>query len=285
MKVTQYIFALMLAGALVSCGKTEGPDVRDGRIAFRVGAAPDIHVATKATDVTTSTLSTIYVSATTGTVGSAESEFWTSVNFTKGDDDVFRADKWWPLSDPHFHFYGANVPVTFAATGARVAATTETDVICAYLPSPTFEEPNVLSFSHVFAQVGTVSFSAPSPYALSDVTVLITPKVSGTYDIYAGYGQTDGTGWSGAADGPTASLNLSASNALYTIPGDYTLTVSYRLTVGDYTDTFTKSAAVSLAGGMVNNISGTVPQGAAESIIISTTLTPWSDNDIEVTGP
>ena len=284
MKIGKFIPILLIAGVFASCNKTPVPSEAGGQMVFIVGA-PSVDVSTKATDVVTSSLSSIYVSATTGTVGTSESAFWTSVNFTKGEDDVFRADKWWPLNDPGLHFYSSNIPVVFGATGSYVSATTDTDVVCAYLPTPTFNVPNVLTFNHVFAQIGTVAFSAPSPYSISDVSVSITPRVSGNYNIYAGYGQTDGTGWSSMSNGSEVSLSLSGSNALYLIPGDYTLTVSYRLTVGDYTDTFTKNASVSLVGGNVNNITATVPNGNAESIIISTTLTAWSDNNIVVTGP
>lgn len=282
MKIARIISLLLFAGCLAACSKTSEVD---GRIAFTVGFTPDIDVSTKATEVTSSTLSSIYVSATTGSVGVSESEYFTSVSFIKDDGGVFRADKWWPLNDPGFHFFGSNLPLTFSAAGANVAATTETDVVCAYLPNPTFNVPNALTFDHIFAQVGTVAMAAPSPYSISDVTVLITPKVSGTYNIITGYHETDGTGWSGAVNGPETSLSLTESNGLYLIPGSYTMTVSYRLTVGDYTDTFTKNAVVSLVGGKVNNISATVPEGNAELIDVSVTLTPWSDNNINITGP
>ena len=67
---------------------------------------------------------------------------------------------------------------------------------------------------------------------------------------------------------------------MYLVPGSYTLTVSYTLTKGDWTQNFTKSASVTLVGGKINNISGTASGGNASEISLSVSLTPWGSNNI-----
>lgn len=183
----------------MSCNKAD-TGYSEGMIAFRqVGLSSelDVTVATKATEVTGSTLNSggFNVSATTGSAGS-ESSAWNNVAFSKvGDYFVGTGSgKWWPTSDPGYHFYASNTDLTFAAGGTTVAAINEADVVCAYLASPTYNSTNTLTFEHIFARITDVTLTAVEGYTITGVSVYVTPKTGGTYNLRTGAGRSDGTG-------------------------------------------------------------------------------------------
>ncbi len=267
-----FIVTVLLSG----CAKETDVvvDESGGEILFSVADHFESFVETKATEVTTANLTSIYVTATRGTVGSSETATFSSVNFTGISGGTFSGGKYWPSSNPVYHFYGSNIGTSFASNACTVAASTATDVVCAYMESPTYLTKNTLTFSHIFARIGTVTVNAASGYTISGVTVKITPKVSGTYNIRTGNGKTDGTGWSSVSNGSETTLS-SSNNSLYLIPGTYSLKVSYTLSKGDYSESFSKTATVSLSAGVTNNISCTTPTGNAQQIIVSVSLNAW----------
>ena len=251
------------------------------------GAGLSASVETKATAVTS--LSSFYASATTGSAGS-ESSVWNSVTFTKdGATDDYKGDKWWPNSNPNYHFFASNAPITFAAAGSTVAATNATDVICAYMASPSYKTKNTLTFEHVFARLGDVEVSAADGYTISGVSISITPKTGGTFNMRTGAGKTDGTGWSSLTDGTaTAIANATPgtkSNDIYLVPGTYTLTASWTATRGLYTETIeNKTVDVALTGGKVNKITTTLG-GNAEEVVFGVSINPWGAATTDVEFP
>ena len=196
--VRMTLLAVTVASLGTACNKSasveQGAVFTDEVVFSAGGPAMSAEVSTKATAVTS--LDSFYAGCTTGSAGS-EVSVWNSSTFTgSGSPMVYKGDKWWPTSDPSYHFYASNAPLSFAAGGTTVAASNATDVICAYMPVPTYKVRNTLSFEHVFARLGQVTVSAPASFAISNVSIKITPKVSGTYNLRTGAGQTDGTGWS-----------------------------------------------------------------------------------------
>ena len=207
---------------------------------------------------------------------------FTSTNFTGTSGGTFSGGKYWTRTEPSggYHFYASNIGNSFSSNNCTVSASTDTDVVCAYIASAAFKGSNTLTFNHIFARIGTVSVTAASTYTVSGVTVKITPKTSGTYNIRTGNGYSDGTGWVSAYNGSETTLSLSSNNALYLIPGTYYLTVTYTLTKGDWTHEYTKTATVSLQAGVTNNISMTTPTGSAVEIIATVSLSAWGTNNI-----
>lgn len=254
----------------------------DNPIQFSIVDGFEAIVETKATEVTTANLTSIYVTATRGTVGSSETATFTSTYFTGTSGGTFSGGKYWPGTDPSYHFYGSNISQTFSANSCTVNASSATDVVCAYLESPTYLAKNLLTFKHIFARVGTVTISPATGYDVSGVVVKITPKTGGTYNIRTGNGQTDGTGWSSLTTGTETTL-VSSNNNLYLVPGDYSLSITYTLTKGDWTKEYTKNATVSLSAGSTNNISATTPDGAAQEIVLSVSLTAWGTENFTPT--
>lgn len=287
-KISILLTVFTAAMAFTACNKSaDAPHVQSDEIIFSSDYNLEYNVQTKTTAVTS--LSSFNASAVTGSAGS-ETAVWTNVSFTDAGESRYAGDRYWPLTnDNPYRFYASNATLVFAATGNTVTVTTDTDVICAYSASPTYKEVNALTFNHIFARIGDMTVSAASGYTITDVSISITPKTSGTYNLLTGNGQSDGTGWSSTSNGSAYSLAAAApgtkSNDLYLVPGTYTLTASWTATRGDYTQTFSnKTYDVSIVGGKINSISTTLG-GLAEEIKFTVSITPWGSNSVEATFP
>ena len=271
---------MVIASVLfVSCNKVSLPVV-ESLVEFSVqGSGFDTDVTTKASVVNTESLASsgFKATATTGSAGS-ESQVWNNVSFSKSGG-VYVGNKYWPVSDPSYHFYASNAAITFNASGCTVAASNSTDVVCAYMPSPAYKATNTLTFEHIFARIGNVTFSAIDGYTITGISVTITPKTGGTYNMRTGAGQTDGTGWSSLTTGSATSITNSTpgtkSNDLYLVPGTYTLTASWTATKGDYSETFSnKPCDIEIMGGKINRITCSLT-GDAKDVSFGVTVTPW----------
>ena len=287
---------LAASAALASC-QTSSPEAGQTPVNEIVFSANDINAAynvvTKTSPVTS--LPSFYVSATTGAAGS-ESSKWTSTQFNadEGEPPTYSAvspGRWWPDVDESYHFYASNNSLVYAAGGTSVSATTATDVVCAYMPSPTYKGTNTLQFKHIFARVGDVTVSAASGYTISQVSISITPYTGGTYNLRTGEGHADQTGWSaltsGSATGLANTTPGTKANDLWLVPGDYTLTASWRATRGDYQHDYTDvqtSAVVSLEKGKVSAIDVTLG-GNAREIQFSISIEAWGAAALEADFP
>ena len=237
------------------------PDVTvpDGQIVFG-SEGLDLSVETKATAVTS--LSSFYVSAVTGSAGS-ESSAWNSVQFSQvpgSSPASYAGGKYWPASNPGYKFYGSNVALNFAAGGTYVNASNATDVVCAYLSSPTYNTKNTLSFEHIFARLCRVDVAAQTGYTISNIRMYITPKTGGTYNLRTGAGHTDGTGWSSVATGSATLISNktgATNNDIYMVPGTYSITCSWVSTdpSGASVTHTNESSTLPIKGGATNNIS------------------------------
>ena len=265
----------------LSCQKGPG----EGGRAVRFGAELDGRMAfveTKASPVTS--LSSFYVSAVTGTMGSDEHPVWNSVAFSGGPTYTADPAVTWPVPDPEWKFYGSNVPLTYNATGCTVRADVSTDVVCAMMGAPAYEEQNTLPFRHVFARLGSVTVSEGDAYSDTHVTVTVTPNVSGVYDIYKGYDRTDGWGWSKVKAGSSVSVANATpgtkANDVWMVPGTYAFLVSWTGTKDDYTDSFGPiPVSIPMTAGKVTSVN-IMLGGEAEEVLFSTDVRDWGENDI-----
>ena len=281
--------ALLAMSCVLSCHKNNAPSAPLGQIVFRSHSGFSVSAETKATVVDQAALvaSGFNVSATQGE-DEEETAVWTNASFSMGED-YFQADesKWWPSTDPGYHFYASTFDLTHTAAGATISATNDSDVVCAYLPDPTYNEVNNLAFKHIFARIGDVTFTAVNGYTITDISVTIVPNTGGTYNLRTGAGQTDGTGWSNltAAENPVVIADTSPGtqpNDLYLVPGTYTVTATWTATKGDYTKTFAeKTCDLAIAGGAVNTITAQLT-GDATEVTFAVTVTPWTGHDIDL---
>lgn len=278
--------------SLAACNEQAITPDHSGKIRFVAGGpAVTATVSTKATAVTASDLNTngFKVNAVAGSAG-ADTEVWSNQLFEKVEG-AWEQDKWWPNSDGSYRFYATyptSYAMTFASGGPTISASNEHDIICAYAASPTYKSVNTLSFDHIFARLSTVTVSMVSPYTISNMSIMITPKVSGTYKLYTGAGQTDGTGWSSTVEGSATNIATAAfsegvsttSNDIYLVPGTYTLSATWTATKDNYTQTFTnKTVDVDLVAGKTNNITASLTGNGTE-IQFNVSVTAWSDNAV-----
>ena len=257
------LVAISVAG--VSCLQLEQPvlieNLSGDEIVF--GANAYIEAETKASSGTTETtsLTSFYVSAVTGSAGSESSAF-NSTQFSQvqgSSPATYKGSKMWPSSDQSYKFYASNRPLTFNAAGTTVSATNTTDVVCAYLTNGTYKTKNTLTFEHIFARFGRVDVAAESGYTISNISIRITPKTGGTYNLRTGAGKTDGTGWSSVTTGSaTVVANATGANAndIYLVPGTYEVKATWTATQGGTSITYTdKVVSVPIVGGKTNVVS------------------------------
>lgn len=221
--------------------------------------SPFLAGVTKATAVTT--LSSFYTSAVTGTSG-AETAVWTNTVFQGNNTVGYKytsGGKWWPIEDAGYRFYASNAELAYSAGGATVAATNTKDVVCAYASSPTQQGDNTLEFEHIFARLRNVTVTAASGYTIGTVSIKITPKTGGTYNLRTGAGKTDGTGWSNLTAGSATVISNTTGtrvNDIYLVPGTYTLTASWTIQNDFFYESITDMTVdVDLVAGKTNNIS------------------------------
>ncbi len=294
---TRYIFAAAVAAlALVACNKEipAAEPVAEEEIVFTLGAE------TRATEVTTSNLSTLYVTATTGS--NSETSAFTSAAFTKSGS-IWNGGKYWPSSNPNYHFYIANTALTHTSAGATVSpSNANTDIVVDYIATPTFKATNTATLEHIFAQVGTVKVKVKEGYTASGIRITLQPKTSGTYNLKT---NTWTPGNAGSATyilgSASAGLNIttaggsvsSPDNDLWLVPGAYVLTATYTITKDAFSKTYEKTATVTLVQGKNNNIGPTTSGGVEQpnigpddddvaEIEFSVTVTPWENQHVDV---
>ena len=252
-----FALALTLAAVAFACKKTVPLSEETSEIRFRMAQSP-ISVSTKAQAVTS--LSSFQVTATTGITGS-EVPAWENVTFSGWE--IFTGGKHWPETNPGFHFYAANSPISLLHGEALLPASSQTDIVAAYLNDPAYKTVNNLDFLHIFARLRNVSVAIEPGYTMQDVSIRLTPKTSGTFHIATGYGQDAGTGWSDAIDGDVLELtNTNGGNKsldAYMIPGEYVISATWTAVKGDLSITHTNKRYVAqLTGGKENDLSVTL---------------------------
>lgn len=298
MKNFIFLAAFATCAIAASCNKNSTPELigdddNEKEIIFEtkgVTASVDVKSVTAVESLTE-----FNVAATIGT--DSEKYAWESsysVLFAKQNEgNDFAGGRFWPKDDPKFHFYASNVALTCTdGKTPTVAAENTTDIVCAYLATPSFKSSNTLTFKHVLARLGTVTITAPdNGYSFKSVSVSITPIKSGTYDIKTGNGKNDGTGWSNTTEGEALQIasaqGENAASDTYLVPGTYTLTAIYTLKKDLYEEQFKKTGHVNIQGGKINNISATLPlpddgQGAVD-IIFSISVSPWESANVSAT--
>ena len=271
-KFKLYAASLLITGLAAGCAKSVEPENQHPQqIVLCVGDDTiDMDVQTKATAIT-EIPSSLYFSVTTGTRGSSETTKKASASVSPASGKI-ATGLYQTANATSYNYYVSNLPITFAASGSTVSASNATDVIAGTATSSS-TSPSV-TLDHIFARTGTLTLNTQDDYDLSNVSwkiASVTGGTSGTYNIAK-------QAWSSLTT--LNSTSIPESSDMYLVPGSYTLTVSYTLTKGDWTQNFTKSASVTLVGGKINNISGTASGGAASAISLTVTLTPWESTDI-----
>ena len=293
--------ALAVSAALFSCNKADdrsaasefgdsGARMTDVPILFYSGE----EMTKGPNEVKTADLSSFYVTATTGSNTETAVSGFGSVTFSKSGS-YFVGGKYWPSSDPGYHFYAASKALTFANnTCTFKPSATIADDVYAYRASNAYTSSNppspvALTFNHIYAQVGSCSVTKHSDISdceISNLTVKITPKLptaNATFNVKTGAWSTTASHYtSGSAVTLCSALNSSVDNDLWLVPGSYTLTANYHIKLDGWEKDAQETATVNLEMGRNNLISGTIGRGenGAATIQFSVTVNPWSDNSI-----
>ena len=227
---------------------------------------------------------------------------------------LWTTGKYWPLGGDDFFFVACNKEFELfddIYTGRPVVSfpsglpTQDVVYACANTGMDGIEYgvPVALNFHHLFARVGSLSVNAQSGYTISNVSASLNcvPTSPFFWTDDPGYNSVIGSDYGGFTSlqyyedadyndvfgmyilpPPSfASKTLTVgSNDFLAIPGTYTLTVSYTLTKGDYTQSFTKSGSVTLVPGCINNITTTSVGGSAVELSLSITVQNWTSNAI-----
>ena len=271
-KFKLYAASLLITGLAAGCAKSVEPENQHPQqIVLCVGDDTiDMDVQTKTTAIT-AIPSSLNFSVTTGASGGSETTKIASASVSLSDGKI-ATGLYQTVSPTTYKYYVSNLPITFAASGSTVSASNATDVIAGTVTSNT-PSPSV-TLDHIFARTGTLTLNTQTGYALSKVSWSIASNTGGTAGTY----NIAKKAWSSLTT--LNSTSIPESSDMYLVPGSYTLTVSYTLTKGDWTKSFTKSAVVTLVGGKINNISGTASGGNASEISLSVSLTPWESTNI-----
>lgn len=271
---------LSASALLASCSKeATGVDIPEtSEIVLAVDdGSMDMNVATKATAIT-AVPSSLYWEGTSGTWKS-ETAKWSSASASVSSG-MLNTGKYQTATATAYNYYLANSAITFASGGSTISASNATDVIAGCTQAATTSTTPSITLDHVFARTGTLTCNTQSGYTISGVSWKIQSKSGGT-------GGTAGTyniatkGWSGVT--ALVQTAVTSSSDMYLTPGVYTITVSYTLTKGDWTGSFTKSGDVTLVAGKVNSITCNASGGAASEIVLGVTLTAWGTQSLTLT--
>ena len=237
----------------------------DSLVRFGVSEVPfyGMEVTTKTAEVTS--LTSFYVSVTTPG-SSYDQQIYTNKVFTLVNGD-YMSDLFWPGEGITWQFDCANVPLTWTSSGFVVEVDNDFDLLVARDLYPQKRVKNTLVFEHVFARIDDVVITAAAGWTVSDVSLYITPVVSGTYNLKQGYGNSDGTGWSWSSpDDLGSEINIAPSSAgtshpgLLLVPGTYLVRAGWTASDGvNPSVSFADMVMdVTVAGGKNNVISMTL---------------------------
>lgn len=269
-------FAVLCLG---SCQKNLTGDASPEEIVLVVDdGSVDMEVQTKAPSSTVSSVpSSLYLARTTGTWKSETSKNTSaSKNVSSGKINT----GWYQTATATaYNYYLSNASITFASGGSTVSAANTTDVVAGCTQGATTSTTPSVALEHIFARTGTLTCNTQSGYSISSVSWKIqsvsgdTGGTKGTYNIAT-------KAWSNVT--ALSSTTFTSSSDLYLTPGKYSVSVSYTLTLGEWSHSFTRTGEVTLKGGNVNNITCTATGGAASQIALTVTLTGWQTNNINM---
>ena len=235
------------------------------------------------------------VTATRGNNG-VEYAVWSNVHFgydTSHSPAVFTGDRWWPGTNPGYHFSASTATMTHTPSGETVTVSNTQDVVCAYLRYPQYRNVNTLTFEHIFARLCNVTVNATDGYTISNVNIQLTPKTGGTYNINQGANLSDRTGWSSFTIGTLTTVSNNAvtittsntkSNDIYLVPGTYEVSLAWTATKGEYTQNYSQIyCEVDLSSGKRNNLTFNL-NGNAKDIEFIVSIEPWVSDSTSLTA-
>lgn len=285
MKKILIIAAALVATVTTSCNKRLTADLPKAIDIVCEGELP-LEVGTKTTEVA-SLPSALYWSATTGSTTSQTSKYGsTSGSVSSGK---ISTGKYQTATATTYNWYVSNMALTNNSGGTTISADGTTTDVIAGMTTSNSTEPAV-TLSHIFARTGSLTASLSSStsskgYSLSNVSWKIVGKSTvnsktvgqkGTYNISKG-------AFTDVSSSLSSSTAITSSSDFYLMPGTYTITCSFRLTLGDFVKDYSKSGDVTLVAGKKNSITATIDIDEAKPITLSVTLSGWGSQSHSLT--
>ena len=281
-KISLVLLSLAVLAGAVSCEK---PDINhDGGKEIVLGFEGDGLVGvvdTKATAVTALPSSLKWGGTTGGNAAgtAAETVKWATTDGTVSSSKI-NTGKYQTATPTAYTYYVANQ--TFTAGGSMTVANNNTDIIAGRTAANSTATPSV-TLNHIFARTGslTTNITSGDGATLSNVSSKIIGKstINGT----AGPFDMKTQAWTAASTKLATATTLTGASDRYLIPGTYTIQVTATYTKDGYSKTSTKSCDVILVRNKINNMTFTWPAndgGGATQIVVSLSLTAWSNNAI-----
>lgn len=226
-------------------------------------------------------LSTVFWGTTTG--GDAEGSSPEQVNWCSGANGALSAtpangivstgryvDKSAPGSR---NYYVANVDFNLGSSTTLYALNT-TDIVAGRVFGSSTSTPAV-TLHHIFARLGTFTLTPPAGYTLSDISWSLQGKTL-PFGTAGSYNMTNGS-WSGCS-GLVLATPVSSGSDLYLIPGIYTLSCRYTLTLNGQNQVVEAQSDIKLQEGKIHHISGTAVAGSLTHLVLSIEIIPWGDS-------
>ena len=172
---------LSLALILVSCVKISEPlgaNTNGEKVIFSMNE-PDMKSITGTRQ--SNGFSVIYISAVDETAGKIP-DTWQNVPFWR-DGNIYSGERYWNKNNLTYSIYASNTPMTFEDGDPEIIVTNKKDAVCSHLSTPSHPGINPLTFKHVFAKIGNVLVEVKPGCIIAGVTVSLSPKTSGKYDL------------------------------------------------------------------------------------------------------
>ena len=274
MKRYYYILFAIAFSSIFSCEKT-GSNVTSDEIVIKLDGVNELDITTKA-DPVTSIPGTLYWGGTTG--GSAdgssgESGKWSTASGTVYSGYIYTG--YFQTATPtYYNYYAANA--SFTAGGDMSVPNNYYDIVAGRTYSSNSTTPSV-TLNHIFARTGSLTFNYPSGYSVSSVSWEIVgySSVNGTAGTFNMRTQS----WTSASSTLSSYISLTDSSNYYLIPGSYTVKITFTLTKGEFSKTYTQTGVVTLAANKINNITATTTTNEAAFVTFTTSIATWTSSN------
>lgn len=296
------ILILSVAALMVACNK--GLDMGD-KVSDKLSDTPitfslmdmDAQVSTKAiTDITSTNIGSIYVSASSGTAGSAEAA-WSTLNnsaVTINSSGSGTSSAYWPASGSlSFYATSWSIAKTIAASGATSAVTYEggtSDHVAGFASAVANKSSVAITMNHIYSRLYDIKLATTAGATATVNSVSVTPALTkGTYTFRTNAWTSTSTAGSAISIAPTTTAMTTTSTSIGQsavdrtfIPGNVTISVTYTVTRSGFSKQYTKSAVVALPQGQKSTVTATLSDDASP-ISFTVTVTPWTTGNINAT--
>lgn len=206
---------------------------------------------------------------------------------TSGSRQVI-SGRCWPATGT-LSFYGVLPNVSMSVSGGAVRIPvgssssplngSEDYIVAAAKNVANATSPVPMTFGHILGSISGVTLKGSRPGATTRIQAISVSVPSwGTYDAASGSWTARNGSRSVSIPAPSSAVSgtgsASSTADFSAIPGQCTLTVTYTVTVGGVSVTYTRSGAFTLSAGKRHTVSATLSDDLRD-LSVSVSVTPW----------